>query len=244
MPSLLELQERFAAALHAPSRSPGIDVYRHAIDANYRRALGATYRVVRAILGNDAFEAAVDAFVAAHPPMSGDLNVYGGEFATFVERHHTSQPHLSDIARLEWAFDESSRAAEAQATPQEIVAALTLLGEEAVGDARLTLHPSCRFVATRFAVYAPWSAHQQPQAEAIGAGTARPQAEWLMARREHGRTVVERLELGEFAWLEALGRGASFSNALQSGLAADAAFDLERTLQDRIHDGTIGGVAC
>lgn len=243
MPSLLELQERFAASLQAIPRSPGMDAYRQSIDANYRRALGASYPVVREIIGHDAFDTAVDAFVAAHPPTSGDLNVYGAGFPAFLQHRHPQQPHLADLARLEWAFDESSRAPESQATPQEVAAALTLLGEEAVGETRLALHPSCRLVATRRAVYATWSSHQQPPGGTRIVAPAARQSEWLMTRREHDRTLVERLTAAEFAWLEALGGGASFAAAIVQALAADAAFDLEQALYTRVHDGTICAVA-
>ena len=156
MPSLLELQERFAATLESrgPAASPGHGIYREAIGANYRRALAATYRAVRTIVGARAFDAAVDGYGAAHPPLSGDLNLYGGDFAAFLEGHATaaSCPWLADLARVEWAVDEAARSADATMTPAEVVAALSILEDEAVEDARLVLHPSCRLLESTYNV--------------------------------------------------------------------------------------------
>ena len=78
MPSLRELQQEFAAAVlagdgaaaavrdDAPTNAAAerIAIYRRAVFANYRNALGATYPVVKRLVGAPFFDAAVDAFVA------------------------------------------------------------------------------------------------------------------------------------------------------------------------------------
>ena len=79
MPSLRELQQRFADAVLAadgaapalsPSPDAGVgaerlgDLSRARCAPNYRNALGATYPVVRRLVGAPFFDAAVDAFVA------------------------------------------------------------------------------------------------------------------------------------------------------------------------------------
>ena len=90
MPSLRELQQRFAAAVLGADgtastladgrpRADRIGIYRRTIRTNYRNALGATYPVVRRVIGAPRFEAAVDAYVEACPSRSGD--------ATCVVRH-------------------------------------------------------------------------------------------------------------------------------------------------------------
>jgi len=242
MRSLLELQERFAASLEpgGATRAPGIDVYRHAIGANYRRALAATYPVVRELLGPAAFDEAVDAFVPAHPPTSGDLNVYGDAFARFLEQHAPNRPDARDMARLEWAIDESARAADGACTPAQIVAGFTLLEEDAVAQVTVHLHPSCRLLRTATAIHAAWSARQA--ASGIAAPDEGSAGELLLIRRHAARTVVERVRAGEFTWLRALQAGETFGEALSQALDADAGFDLERTLAERVHDGTVCGI--
>ena len=107
MPSLLELQRRFAAALltPAPPADPGLATYRGTVFANWRNALGATFVVVRELTGAPFFAAAVDAFARTHPSRGGDLNVYGDVFPDFLATYPPAQglPYLADVARLEWA---------------------------------------------------------------------------------------------------------------------------------------------
>ena len=90
MPSLRELQRGFSAA--TLSRDPaalaalsivsgGLDpgtriaVYRNNVLGNYRKALAATYPVVRRLVGAPFFDAAVE---RGHPSPHGDVNRYGG----------------------------------------------------------------------------------------------------------------------------------------------------------------------
>lgn len=241
MASLLELQERFAAELESEKAASarGVDVYRRAIAANYRRALAATYPVVRDLLGAAAFEEAVDAFVAAHPPVSGDLNVYGGGFPDFLERHAPGRSDARDMARLEWAIDESARAGDTGSAPAGVVAALAALGEDAAAQARLSVHPSCRLVSTEIPVYRTWSAHQG----STHRGTREDvEGEFLLVHRHAARTLVERIAAAEFTWLRALRSGETFGDALACALERDESFDLEKALGERVHDGTICGV--
>ena len=116
MSSLRELQQRFAEAVFA---GPGvassfvagapaaagdrIAIYRKTIFANYRKALAATYPVVRRLVGHLFFVDAVDAFVRAHPSNGGDLNVYGDRFGDFLAAYPpaTELAYLADVAWLD-----------------------------------------------------------------------------------------------------------------------------------------------
>jgi hypothetical protein len=246
MPSLPELQQRFASAIDEPGETAsGFEVYRHAIKTNYRRALAATYPVARALVGAPFFDAAVDAFTAAHPSSSGDLNDYGGAFGDFLERHEPAStlPYLPDVARLEWALDESARAADVDTDPQAVVAAISLVEEDAVPQIRLMLHPSCRLVASRYAVFDIWRAHQADQPAEKRVDPEGGATEHLLTRSCADAPVVERLAAGEFAWLHALRAGDPFGAALARAMEVDAQFDLAAALQGRVMDGTVSGLA-
>jgi hypothetical protein len=143
LPSLRELQRDFAATASRGRRRPRrrsprfrtrraverMCVYRRALFANYRNALAATYPVVKRLVGAPFFDAAVDAFVDAHPATSGDLNLYGDTFGAFLSVYPpaASLPYLGDVAALEWAQDEANRAADYASSPQEVLADLTLM---------------------------------------------------------------------------------------------------------------------
>jgi hypothetical protein len=245
MHSLRELQAQFASALLATEggQDERIAVYRNTIRANYRNALGATYPVVRQLVGAPFFDTAVDAYVAAHASTGGDLNVYGHLFARFLEHypHARELSYLPDVARLEWAVDEAGRAADSAGTPEAILSALAALPPDRVTAQRFVLDASCRFLVSAYPVYRIWEVHQPAFAGAItvdfDAGS-----EWLLVRRDQGMVVVERQAAGDFAWLEKLDHGGDLAEALGSALAADPHFDLGTTLRACIASGTIAAL--
>jgi len=247
LPSLRELQTRFATELLSFDGDPGerIAVYRNTVFSNYRNALGATYRVVQQLVGVPFFNAAVDAYVLACPSAGGDLNVYGGSFADFLATypHASDLPYLPDVARLEWAIDEASRAADLSGAPEALLTALAAVAADRITALRFVLDPTCRFVDSAYPVWRIWQVHQ-PGLEgdlnvAFGIAT-----DHLLVRREAGVVVVARLAPGDSALLRALAGGDDLAAALGAALAAEPTFDLETTLRTCIANRTLAALRC
>ena len=61
------------------------------------------------IAGEGFFRHAARDYVRAHPPRAPQLWAYGGKFEKFLERYEPARPlrFLPDLARLEWAWNES-----------------------------------------------------------------------------------------------------------------------------------------
>jgi hypothetical protein len=256
MPSLRELQQSFAGALFAPDRAPPsfgiaapadpserIAIYRNAMFVNYRKALGATYAVVRRLVGTPFFNAAVDEFVRAHASTSGDLNVYGDELGNFLAGypHARDLPYLPDVARLEWAVDEAQRAADGARAPEAVLAALAAVAPEDLASVRFQLDPSCRLVASAFPILRIWQVNQ-PDHEGDDTVDLDAGADALLIRREDAGVSLAQLAPGEHAFVAAIAAGASLGAALEGAQAADAAFDLGAMLRKHIANGTIVGV--
>ncbi len=256
MPSLRELQLDFADALFAGdgARPPfeslpderaaeRFAVYRRSLFANYGNALGATYPVVRKLVGAAFFRAAVEAFVRDHPPTSGDLNVYGDAFPAFLDRypHAAGLPYLGDVARLEWAQDEANRASEANTTPEQVVAMLAAIAPERLASIRLELAQSCRFVTSRFPVLRIWRSNQESDSggERVSLDEG---GDALLIRREAAGITIERIAAAEYAWLAALAAATPLGTALDRAHATSEPFDFAVALRARIGDGTIVGV--
>jgi hypothetical protein len=240
MPSLRDLQRRFAEALRddAPP-SPGLRVYRNTVRANHRSALGATYPVVRALVGGPFFDTAVDAYADAHPSTSGDLNVYGAEFGEFLAAypHATHLPYLGDVARLEWALDEAARAADVDVAPQVVIAAL----KDATAEHGLVLHPSVRLLLSRHPVWRIWHVHQPEHTGDMSVALDEATGH-VLVHREPGAIAVEQLPAAEWAFLQAARDGDALGRALERALDVDGDFDLGAVLQARASDATIVGV--
>ncbi|MEO8303013.1 MAG: DNA-binding domain-containing protein [Betaproteobacteria bacterium] len=253
MRSLAELQRDFAKAIVAQDGvAPAVfiggadsviermAIYRRAVFANYRNALAATYPVVRQLVGAPLFNAAVDAFVRARPSTSGDLNDYGDAFPAFLATCALPDgpPFLADVARLEWAIDESHRAADAAGTPDLVLASLAAVPADRLPKTTLHLAPSCRLLASDYPILAIWKAN--PPGNAGDATLAFDAcADALLLRRDAGGIGIERLAPGDYAWLAAVAAGATFAAAIEAALRADAVFDLDRALHTHIGAATI-----
>jgi len=256
MPSLAELQQRFADALCAPEgampefgiagdapAAERMDIYRRAIFANYRKALAATYPATQRILGESAFAEIVDAYVRAQPSLSGDLNDYGETFGAFLGQHPAAAalPYLPDVARLEWAIDEVNRAADDAIDPERVLEALATVAPERLPGLSLRLAARCRLIASAHPILRIWQANasdfgEESRAATDGGGDA------LAVRRDPDGIVVERLPAGDFAWLAALADGATLARAIDAAGEADPAFDLGRSLHAQIGNGTIAAI--
>ena len=247
MPSLPELQRRFADALHgdaANDPAPGLAIYRNAVFANYRNALAATYRVVRELTGAPFFGAAVDAFALAHPST--------GRRPQRLRQRIRGVPHdISVCARP--ALSARCRAAR---MGDGRGAARSRRDRIRGGDARRTGCHSRR--RRRAATLQPRSLVPAPavavsgDAHLAGApGGIRRQAARRVRRSagpphgppRDGAVVVERLPPGDFAWLDALQGGADLTRALEAAQTADATFDLGTALRAYLVDGTLTGIA-
>ena len=251
MPSLREMQIDFAAALAGLPASgrvalaaDGLAIYRANGRANYRNALGATFPVIRRLTGTPFFNAAVDAFVAAHPPVASDLNVYGGGFASFLQRYEPAVelPYLAGVAQLEWGIDEANRAADCARVPDAVLAALSIVAPGQLPEVHLVLAASCRLTASSFPILRIWRVNQTDRSGHERVDLAEG-ATRLLVRRDPDGVALETLSAGEHAWLAAFARGATFGAAIDAAFAVESSFDLGTALRAHIESGTIVAVA-
>src|SRR6266536_505564 len=251
MPSLREVQRGFVAAtvfgdssaladlgIVAGTLDPAarIAVYRNNTLGNYRKALAATYPVVQRLVGIAFFNAAIDAFVRAHPSPRGDVNRYGGDLARFLATYPPARelPHLPDVARLEWAIDQANIAADAGALD---LAAIAKVPESLLGKLRFTLHPSAQLVVSVHPIFHIWQVNQAGYAGEDRVDLGEGGDTLLIARGANG-VMVERLTPGVFAFLSALTRNLRLADAVDGALAADASFDLSAALKSHVAGGT------
>src|SRR3984957_19228850 len=124
MPTLRELQRRFAAAVFADDCDPvsadvracGIDgrarlgIYRRQLQATFARTLALEFPVIERLVGGEYFQRLAREFQAVHPSRSGNLQHIGAPFAAFLRQRFGGGPYdyFADIAELEWAIEECS----------------------------------------------------------------------------------------------------------------------------------------
>ena len=223
-----------AGALSAQAR---IAIYRNNVLGNYRKALAATYPVVRRLVGGAFFDATVDHFVRAHPSASGDVNRYGGELASFLESYRPARDlaYLPDVARLEWAIDQAGIAADA---PRFDFDALAAVPADEQGSLRFSLHPSTSLVSSAYPIFHIWRVNQPGEAADERVDLAEGGEVVLVSRRRAG-VAVEKIASGDFALLAALGTGANLTQAAMRARDAQPDFDLAAALRRHVAAETI-----
>jgi uncharacterized protein (UPF0276 family) len=246
------LQEAFGAALFEPAKDTmlapflrsdagRLGIYRGNLSANWRRALGAAYPVLRQLVGDAFFDALARVYGRRHPSRDPDLNRFGLELPAFLEGFAPADelPYLPDMARLEWSIHDSHYAPDAQPDlqpaaqdPVSILAGLDPAGFEA---GRAVLHPSLRLHASSWATLALWRAHQ-PDGPAFPERMQSP-GHALVLRPRFSVEVLDS-NPAELAALERLAAGEDFGAALDAAFAVDGEFDLaahlKRWLENRI----------
>lgn len=172
MASLRELQQSFAGALRDPARlcavdpAVNLDIYRNNSANNFETALAVEFPVLRQRVGDDYFRQLAHHFRGRAPSRSGDLHWIGSGFAQFLDEHLSGGDYvwLADLARLEWARQESSVCMELVALGVDALAAI------APGDLEhlvITLQPSLRIVRSAFPVFSVWMANQDENAPPV-----------------------------------------------------------------------------
>lgn len=200
----------------------GLQAYRLNAAALSAKVLAGVYPRLQQQLGGDAsFEAMAWAFWRAHPPMHGDLGLWGGDLADFLARQDGMPHWLCDLARLEWTAHQCERAADADLD----VASLDLLASVEPARLSLRLRPGLALLQVLPTAWACWVCSVDA-AQPCAAKTL-PVVIWRHAWRATGL----RLSAGDEQLMQRLQQGGSLEQALQAALAADESFDFSAWLQ-------------
>lgn len=205
----------------------GLQAYRANAAATAARALAAVYPTIQALISEDSFAALARDFWRHHPPVAGDLGLWGDELPRFMADAASlaSEPYLADVARLEWAVHVAERAADVRPA-----IGLQALADEDAGACLLRLAPGTAFVASVHPIVTLWQAHrsQEPaRYEPVRAAFAAQRAETALVSRRGWRAEVRALAPEEARFIQALLGGWTLGAALD---AAGPAFDFQAWL--------------
>lgn len=257
MRGLHELQAQFACSLldEGPDVPPAVagsvadrgafdgcrrfNVYRNNVTLTLREALATTYPCIVRLVGEAFFARLARDFTRAMPPSEPNLDVYGEALARFLERYPpvAHLPYLPDVARLEWARIEAFRAADPPAFDFGGLAAV--LAEEQPQLA-FVLSPAARLIASAYPVLAIREmclAETEPEEELDpGAG-----GDNVLVLRRDDAVALFRLSPAEYAFLAALGTGATLAAAWGEAASHQPGFDGVGCLQRHVTRRTVVG---
>ena len=225
--ALLDPAKPVPAGLVRPDGLPAwrrFGIYRNNVVVTLTEALGEAFPVVRALVGQEFFEAMAGVYVRAHPPSSPHVMFYGEDFAAFLDTFAPADelPYLPDMARLEHARRVSCHAAD------DPVADPSVLGERdaaALMEARLALQAACRFVRSSHPVYSIWRFNATEDKTPV-----RPAAEDVLVSRPGDTVLMHLLPPGGAEFLLALQDGEPLGRAAERASGQAPGFDLGANL--------------
>lgn len=255
MASLRDLQLAFASAIRTGHAAPfaahvradgipperRIAIYANNVRENFLATLEATFPVLGRLGGPDWLRQVAVAYQRLHPSRCGNLHFVGAQFARFLalELGDTPYAYFSDVARLEWAYQEVLVAPEpARFEP----GGLADVPAERHAELHLELSPAARLVDSPYPLLAIWRANREASATAdaapisLDSGPAR-----LLVVRRSDHVELRELPPGLFALLHALTANAALAPAIDAAVAADPALEPGTALVRAVELGAITG---
>lgn len=248
--------DEFAAALLDPDRAvPGgigranggepleaFNVYRNNVVASLAEALKAAFPITSQLLGEGLQRALMADFARAHPPRTAVMAHYGVGFDTFLREHPATKarPFLADMAALERLRLDSYHAADA---PVFDGAVLATLEPQALATGRFVVHPATRVFLSAFPIASIYqielaqSRGEMPGEERQAVNMNEGQA--VLITRPAYEVFLNRISVGDAAFLMACDTGASFDEATEAGFEADPLFDLQTALSVLLSSGSL-----
>jgi hypothetical protein len=206
-----------------------INIYRNNWREGFLKALALEFPVVERLVSEEYFRQLGERFLGRYPSRAGDLHHIGELFPGFVAVEFANGPYayLADVARLEWACQESLVACDV--APADLTALRAVAAEE-LERVRFDLHPACRLVSSDYPIVRIWRANQDDRdgAEIID---LREGPDFVLVSRRGDGIELRSLPVADFSFARALSRGASLGESLQVAQAVAADFDPARALQ-------------
>jgi hypothetical protein len=196
------------AAVPAATR---LAVYSNAYRIRLADALGDNMPHLRELLGAEEFGAVAARYIDAHPSHFASVRWFGDRLAEELERSHSEQPWVAELARWEWALAASFDAQDAAPVGME---ALATVAPGDWGELRLEFHPSVQQLLLTTNAQAVFKALAEAQPPPEPAILQQPQS-WLLWRQDL-KTQYRSLEPAETAALAVVREGGSFGEMCEA----------------------------
>jgi hypothetical protein len=221
-------------------------IYQHSAIANITYSLSLTYPVIEKLVGKAFFQATCKEFIRVIWPKSGNMDDYGVEFADFLAQfeHAKHLTYLQDVARLEWAFHQSSLADEASITDWS-----TLAQVSDILQLCFILAPSVNLLTSIYPIEQIWQSNQSdiPSAAELDLSVVNDNGEYkskyvyLLVFRQGLKTLILSISQGEFTLLQAIFEKQNFEQAIIKATEQQADISIDNSLKKFIELGVISG---
>ena len=185
-------------------------IYQNNVFYSLSQSLADLYPVIKQLVGDDFFKATANVFTHQHPPKRAAMVFFGSDFPAFLGdfEHTQSMPYLKDMAELELAKHRAYHAADLPALCSDDLGAIA---PEDFEHARLEPHPSLQLLASQFAVFSLWNAHQHTQDQQKTLNINEP--EQVVIVRQEYEVALFTVDAGSFYFWQQLCAGKTVQQA-------------------------------
>ncbi len=219
-----------------------LNIYRDTMSTAHTNALAQTYRCGEKILGERYFKQIANSYFYQYPATSQNLNQYGQSFPEFLQdwiRNHTEcsdYPYLSDLAQLEWAFDQAYHTKE---DPLYNFDKLATLNEESYQRICFELSAAITVLKSNHPIYDIWLANQEKEEPQEFDAITEPQ--YLCVTREDFRPMIYKIDQIYFWVLEKIQNNSTFSELESLGTQEKVDIPLQTIIPELIQKKWICG---
>lgn len=149
------------------SSAQRLSIYQSSIRSILINTLKKTFPVCDQLVGSEFFNALASRFIINRPSSSFDLDRYGEEFPDFIADFAPAKsvPYLSDVARLEWYWQEALLA---PATETMAPLTFTEINESDDYEDIIFKLPQCiAFLASPYPINKIWEMHQERGSQSV-----------------------------------------------------------------------------
>lgn len=215
-------------------------IYQNSAIANITHSLILTYPIIEKLVGEAFFSAMCREFIYITWPKSGNMDDYGIEFPVFLAEfeHAKHLLYLKDVARLEWAFHQSSLADDAQTTDWS-----TLAQASDILQLTFLVTPSLLLISSTFPIDKIWHLNQDDVSsdKEVEFDDEQNNDTFVALFRQQLKTVVLPITAAEFTLLHAFDNGETFEKAIVVASKKQADFSIDISLKKFIELGVISG---
>ena len=242
MPSLLDLQRAFGAALlygdsaqiepfvlaNGLPPSARVQVYRNNTRETFLSVLRATFPVLERLVGENYFRQMAFDYRERFPSPSGNVHHVGEQLPTYLARRYdgSEYSYFPDVARLEWAYQEVMVAA---GHPPLDLQRLQQVAPDDYARLIFKLHPAVRLVASRFPVWSIWTTHQSAS-DAQEQIDLRQGGQQVLLLRTHDGVELRNIDLADFAFLSAIDSSQTLTQAIEAATATDSTHESDSSV--------------
>lgn len=222
-----------------PSVPQRLAVYKNNVYHSLIEALADTYPVIQQLVGKDFFAATAKDYISQFPPSSAVLLEFGGQFSDFLASFEPAAalPYLCDLAKLEYAWQESYHERDCQSLSVDDFASIPA---DSLYQQSLVCHPSLQLLHSPFAVGSIWQAHQH--SEGLSEELRVDQQEWLAVVRPQYQVQVCFLDEPGFKFVQYLKAGRALGEVVDEIAMSFPQWQISETLAFAIQQGFFSDV--